>query len=213
MRGERKGSPFFIYLHLLAEGGFHVGMKIKFSDLLTFLSLKTSGKITRAIFTWVDDKGEIVFENGEMREIDFRGMEEDEALTFLQDRRIVVEKFDDVMHLNSPEVLKELLMNFLTDEENEGFVICDDRENELSQELPEAFNPLYEKVKSKAFKELERKRIGIFQQDTYAIKVLAARIKPDLNLIFLFRRDTEEEIDKLLLYLLKKVLRITSLCH
>ena len=112
-----------------------MGLKIKFDELLTFLSLRTHAGLIRVIFEGELGRGKLIFENSSITSLEYGGRKGDEALDILlKEPEVNLLELEDITITNEEELLYRIINKSLRNMRDYiGLVFLDDSGNILLQ--------------------------------------------------------------------------------
>ncbi len=188
-----------------------MSLRIKFADLLTFLSFKSSpNKLIRVLFSYGSQNGEMAFKNGEMWELRFPDMETDSAINFLHDRKIVIKEIKELLPGNTIETLSHLISGF-----SKEFLIYHAREGELTWEISsEELKDFYLKSKKKILENLKHRTDIVWLENDENPGIYALKLKKELVVFTFFNTSpsAREEFFNSTPPFLRELSKITSEC-
>ena len=166
-----------------------MGLKIKFDELLTFLSLRTHAGLIRVIFEGELGRGKLLFGDSSINSLEYANRYGDEALDILlKEPEVNLLELEDITITNEEELLYRIINKSLKNiKDYIGLVFMDERGNILLQKYLE--NESLGKEIINLLKELTnsmKNTNSIFVKEK-GLHVVWARIKDGLNAAVLTR--------------------------
>ncbi len=186
-----------------------MSLRIKFSDLLTFLSFKSSSNnLIRVVFSFDSQYGEMSFKDGEIWEIIFSDMEMEEAINFLHNRKIEVREIRELLHNDTIKILSDLISGFATE-----YLIYHAHKGELTWEVSsEELKDLYIKSKQKILENLKNKADMVWLEKDKTSGIYALKLKDELVVFAFFNAATRREFFNTTSPFLRELSKITLEC-
>ncbi len=164
-----------------------MGIRMKFDDVLTLLSLKSPEDVLRLTFKGKNGMGNLLYRDGEVKWIKYGQAEGDEALEILlREKEIELMDLREVISAPAMNLLSSFMTQHLSNlEEVKGFVILDDHGEPYIEELPEPAEENLQLIKTEILPHLTRGTSlttrMIEKEMENGLIFVGVKLKPELN--------------------------------
>ncbi len=166
-----------------------MGIRMKFDDVLTLLSLKSPEEVLRLTFKGKRGLGHLLYRDGEVRWIKYGHSEGDEALdALLQEREIELMDMREVISAPAMNLLSSFMTQHLQNiDDVKGFVILDDHGEPYIESLPEPEEENLKLVRTEVLPHLTRGASltarMIEREMKNGLIFVGVKLKPELNAV------------------------------
>ena len=190
-----------------------MGIRMKFDDVLTLLSLKSPEEVLRLTLKGKKGVGYLLYRDGEVKWIKYGHAEGDEALdALLREREIELMDLREVISAPAMNLLSSFITQHLSNiDEVKGFVLLDDHGEPYIEDLPEPSEKNLQLIKTEVLPYLTRGASltarMIEKEVENGLIFVGVKLKPELNAVVAVGSRTS--IDKIKIFF-KNIAKITG---